>query len=102
MFSDGPRTLELTVSGHVHTPGEEIVVGAIITVAADSNPASSNYTWNNGISKEIIERGVSMVVTAEMLGNQSLIAEVCNIIPIPSPYTVCNDILVNVVVMGKC
>ena len=101
MFSDGPRTLEVTVNGHVHTTGEDVAVGAVITLSADSNPDSSKYTWNNTISNEIIERGVSMTVTAEMLGNQSLIAEVCNIIPIPSPYTVCNDILVNVIVIGK-
>ena len=101
MFSDGPRRLEVAVNGHAHASGEEVDVGAVITLTADSNPAPSKNTWNNTISNEIIGRGVSMTVTAEMLGNQSLIAEVCNIIPIPSSYTVCNDILVNVVVIGK-
>ena len=82
--------------------GENIVVGEVMTVTADSNPATRNYTWKNTTSNEIIATGDSITVTVEMLGSQSLKAVVCNTIPIPSPHTVCNDFPVNVVVISKC
>ena len=88
--------------GRAHTSGENIVVGEVMTVTADSNPATRNYTWKNTTSNEIIATGESITVTAEMLGSQSLKAVVCNTIPIPSPYTVCSNFLVNFVVISKC
>ena len=89
-------------SDRAHTSGENIVVGEVMTVTADSNPATRNYTWKNTKSNEIIATGESITVTVEMLGSQSLKAVVCNTIPIPSPHTVCSDFPVNVVVISKC
>ena len=89
-------------NGRAHTSGENIVVGEVMTVTADSNPATRNYTWKNTTSNEIIETGESITVTVEMLGKQSLKAVVCNTIPIPSPHTVCSDLPVNVVIISKC
>ena len=89
-------------NGRAHTSGENIVVGEVMTVTADSNPATRNYTWKNTTSNEIIATGESITVTVEMLGSQSLKAVVCNTIPIPSPHTVCSDFPVNVVVISKC
>ena len=96
-FSDGPRSLAVNF-----TSGENIVVGEVITVTADSNPPITNYTWKNTTSNEIIATGKSITVTVEMLGSQSLKVVVCNTIPIPSPHTVCSDFPVNVVVISKC
>ena len=100
--SDGPRLLAVKCNGRANTSGENIVVGEVMTVTADSNPATRNYTWKNTTSNEIIETGESITVTVEMFGRQSLKVVVCNTIPIPSPHTVCSDLPVNVVVISKC
>jgi len=89
-------------NGRANTSGENIVVGEVITVTADSNPTTRTYTWKNTTSNDTIATGESITVTLDMFGNQSLIAVVCNTIPIPSPNTVCSDLLVDVVVISKC
>ena len=73
-----------------------------MTVTAESNPGKRNYTWENTASNETIATGDSIAVTEHMLGKQSLKAVVCNTIPIPSPYTVCSNYPLNVVVKSKC
>ena len=91
----------MNCNGRANTSGENIVVGEVMTVTADSNPATRNYTWKNTTSNDTIATGESITVTLEMVGSQSLTAVVCNTIPIPSPHTVCSDVLVNVVVKSK-
>ena len=90
----------MNVNGRIYTSGEKVVVGEVITVTADSNPAKRNYTWTNTTSNEIVATGESFIL--DVLGSQSIIVEVCNVIPIPSPHTVCSDVPVNVVVTSKC
>ena len=92
----------MNCNGRANISGENIVVGEVMTVTADSNPATRNYTWKNTTSNDTIATGESITVTLEMVGSQSLKAVVCNTIPIPSPQTVCSDVLVNVVVKSKC
>jgi len=89
----------MIINGRIYATGENIVVGDVILLNVDSNPASSNYTWNS--SNQTIARGVSMIVTEEMLGTQSFNIVVCNIIPIPSSTTVCNVLPVTILVIGK-
>ena len=102
LFSDKPHALAVKLNGRVVTNGGNIFVGERMTVTAQSNPGKRNYTWENTNSNEIIATGDSIAVTENMLGKQSLKAVVCNTIPIPSPYTVCSNYPLNVVVISKC
>ena len=92
----------MKLNGRVVTNGGNIFVGERMTVTAESNPGKRNYTWENTNSNEIIATGDSIAVTENMLGKQSLKAVVCNTIPIPSPYTVCSNYPLNVVVISNC
>ncbi|KAK2165726.1 hypothetical protein NP493_1352g00000 [Ridgeia piscesae] len=67
-----PRLLAVKFNVCAHTSGENVVVGEVMTVTADSNPATRNYTWKNTTSNEIIEKGESITITVRMLGSQSL------------------------------
>ena len=92
----------MKVNGRMYASGDDLIVGDVMTVTADSNPAKRNYTWENTTSNKSIATGKSLIVTEDILGNQSLTAVVCNIIPIPSPHPVCSDFPVNIVVISKC
>ena len=93
---DGPRSLKTNVSSGLYSPGETI------TITADSNPATRNYTWVNTTSNDVIQTGDSITLTADMLGSHSLQVVVCNTIPIPSAHTSCSDYPLNIIVRSKC
>ena len=89
----------MSINGRVYVTGEDIATGDVILLHVDSNPAASNYTWNS--LNQTIARGMSMLVTEEMLGTQSFTIVVCNVIPIPSSNTVCNEFPMTILVKGK-
>ena len=95
----------MTINGRACGVGETVDAGETMTITAASNPAVVNYTWTDTTSNETsIGRWQSFNVTEAMVGHRSFKVEVCNVIPIPSPYTVCCNIILNITVnsTGKC
>ena len=92
--------MEVTING---TFGGTVHVGEIMTVTSACNPAEIKFTWTDTSNNTIIGSWHSLIVTEGMLGNRSFEVEVCNVIPIPSPYMVCCNTIVNItVIAGKC